>query len=73
MSWYTVARPGSGRGPCAKECMHLDCNSTRAMMALGCHICNGPVEYESRVYFTKDVQGRGRVEHAACVVREVSR
>lgn len=74
MGWYMVTAPGKPNGPCArKECGHLDCNSTRAMMELRCPICNKPLAYESRVYFTKDDQGRGRAQHAVCVEREADR
>ncbi len=55
--------PGSGFGPCKRECQHIDCQKTRAMAVIKCRICEKAISYNRRFY----EETSGSLVHAECL------
>ena len=76
MAWSTLAAPGKvldGEevGPCVLPCTHRGCATTRALAAVVCRLCGGPIGYETRFYldpqFEEGFAPFAHLVHARCI------
>lgn len=58
-----LSKPGTEFGPCASECVHVDCAASRKQAESICPGCKGEIGYERHF-----IRYSERLWHLACVV-----
>lgn len=69
MAAGVLSEPGTEYGPCAEECKHTDCKTTREMADSLCPFCEKRIGYDLRFY-RLDVDG---LAHAVCAELDAER
>jgi hypothetical protein len=74
MSASILQKPGTGRGPCERPCIHRDCEELRRQARTVCRLCGWMIGYGRAFYQDPEDRGVGwKLVHADCLETSVER